>query len=328
MMRRFSEMNQSRVGLVGVTIVAVLVAACLTFSKVQRVFTGSDFTARFAESGGLQNGDDVRLAGLKVGQVLSVGLDGNAVKVDFEASQINLGDRSRAAIKTANALGRKYVAVYPKGQGDVNNIPLARTDSGYSVTQALGSLTEETGRLDVHGIADSAASLSKVLGRSPTEFRSALKGVSALSRTISARDQELATLLARTSSISGVLAHRNREIIRILGNGSLLFQELDRRRAVIAQLLGNVEFATHELNGFVADNHASLRPSLRQLNKVAKLLAHYRTTIEYALNNLGSFVSGLGEAVGSGPFFQAYLQNVTAPTTLAPVLSNILGKSR
>jgi len=319
----FKELDQARLGLVGVLVTALILAVALNVSRVRSVFEDTVCSADFAESGGLLPGDDVRVSGLKVGQVKSVELDGNQVIVTFVASDLTLGDRSSAAIKSANALGRKYLAITPDGDGKTTRIPRSRTNSGYSVSAALGDLAATTGELDTSRIAQSISSLSTVLDQTPTEFRSALSGVSALSRTISSRDEALGKLLEKASGLSGVLADRNQEIAAIMRYGSLLFQELYARRQAVSELLTSTSSAADQLAGFVADNKKTFGPALTQLRQVARLLRDYRSTLEYSVENLASYASGLGEAVGSGPFFQAYVQNITEPTSLVPGLSGI-----
>jgi phospholipid/cholesterol/gamma-HCH transport system substrate-binding protein len=318
------ERNQFQVGVIGLVVVIALIAAAINFDKLRSLLDDTSYEAELAETGGLQKGDDIRVSGVKVGAVESVDLAEDHVVVGFAAHGLHIGGKTTATVKSDNALGRKFLAINPGGEGDEKVIPLDRTDSGYAVTTALGDLTSATSRIDVHQMSASFDALSEVLERTPNEFRSTLTGVSALSRTISSRDAELRELFRHASSLSSVLAQRNEEITSILGNGSLLFAELERRREVIGSLLKNVVATTDQLRGFVAENKSSLHHALSELKGVATLLKKYRGTIEYALTNLNAFVSGLGEAVGSGPFFQAYVQNMTAPTSLAPILSGIV----
>lgn len=325
--RKLSERDQRRVGLVGLMVTALLVAGALSVSSVSAALTTTDFTADLAETGGLQEGDDVRVSGLKVGEVTDVGLAGDHVAVDFTADVV-LGDRSTAVVKSDNALGRKYLAIVPAGRGEADHIPVERTDPGYAVTTALGDLATSTGDLDVAQMSKAFDSLSNVLGQTPEEFRSALEGVSALSTAISTRDEELGALLKRTSSLSKVLADRSVEITSIFANGSLLLQELALRRQIVRQMLIDVRAMSVQLQGLVRENAGTLPTALREIKTLAGTLKDYRYTLDYALTNLGPYISGLGEAVGSGPFFQAYVQNITAPTTLVPVLSDIMDGKR
>jgi phospholipid/cholesterol/gamma-HCH transport system substrate-binding protein len=314
--KAFSEMNLGKIGVFGLVLTTVVMALALNIGKVKAIVQNATYTADFSEAGGLRGGDDVRVAGLKVGKVNSVELAGNHVKVTFGLSGVPLGDSSRAAVKSDNALGSKFLSIEPEGSGRIKHIPLDRTAPGIAVNQELGRLTTRTSEIDAQQLAKSFESVSAVLRETPTEFRSALKGVGALSKTLSARDTQLQTLLQKASSVSGVLADRNREITSILGDGSQLFSELALRRQVLGQLLRNVQTATTQLTGLARDNKNSLKPALTQLRTTARLLTHYRGTLDLALKDMAVYVRSLGESVSAGPFFQAYLANLASPEDL------------
>lgn len=312
----FSEMDQGRIGLVGLLLTIALLAGALNIGKVLSLVGNATYTADLAEAGGLRSGDEVRVAGIKVGKVNGVELKGDHVEVTFGLEDIDLGDRTRALVKSDNALGSKFLAIEPAGDGDTEHIPMERTDAGFAVNEELGELTTATSEIDEDELAESFESVSAVLNATPTEFRSALEGVGALSKTLSSRDTELAALLEKASNVSSILAKRNKDITAILGDGSQLFQELASRREVLGNLLRNVQRATTQLNGLVADNKTSLKPALTELRNTAKLLTEYRKTLAFALKSTGSYIRSLGESVAGGPFFQAYVANVGSPEDL------------
>jgi phospholipid/cholesterol/gamma-HCH transport system substrate-binding protein len=291
-------------------VVALLVGVSLNLARLQEVFGQEQRQAAFAESGGLRSGDDVRVNGVKVGRVKEVRLGTTSVEVTFTTNGISLGDRTTAAVKSANALGRKFLAITPQGAGDHGRIPVGRTDAGLSVNEVLGDLTATSGQLDVEQLARSFESVATVMKQTPEEFRDALDGVSRLSEVIANRDAELTALLKAASNVSGVLAERNNEITTIMSRGSQFLDELQMRRAVVTALLRNVRGAARELQGLAEDNRQTLTPALTQLREASRILADNRDSIEFAVQNLGGFVRALGEAVGSGPFFMAYLQNL------------------
>lgn len=314
--RSFREMDQGLIGILGLVLTLALLAGALNIGKIMTILGQSTYTAELSEAGGLRNGDDVRIAGLKVGSVKDIQLTEDHVAVTFHLADADLGDETRATVKADNALGSKFLAVEPAGSGSSTRIPLQRTDAGLSVNEELGTLTRRVGEIDASRLAQAMESVSAVLAESPDEFKAALTGVSALSRTLSSRDQELATVLEKASDVSKLLADRNSEVTSILSDGSLLFAELEQRREILGRLLTNVGRATGQLQGLVKDNKTSLKPAMQQLRKTAKLLTVYRGTLDFALKNLGGYVRSLGESVAGGPFFQAYVANLASPEDL------------
>lgn len=323
MSRRFSEMNQVRLGFAGLVACALVVGLSFNVGAIRAAMFGTDYEAVFAESGGLKKGDDVRVAGLTVGSVRSVGIEGTAVVVDFTVEDLELGDRSTAAIKSDNALGRKFVQIVPGGDGRTETIPLERTTAPYGVTEALGDLSATTAELDVDQLEKSLSSLSSMFAETPEELRDAVRGVGRLSESISSRDTELAQLFEKAESVTGVLADRNIELTRLMGDGALFFEEITARRQVIHDLLVNARAVARELDALVEDNEDTIGATLDELAGVIAVLDKNEENLEYAVQNLGGFIRSLGEAVGGGPFFYAYLQNL-APVDMAPVIADLL----
>lgn len=120
------------VALVGLLALALLAALAYNVERLPLVGGGTTYTADFSEAAGLGDGDEVRVAGVKVGQVTGVALDGAKVKVTFKVQDAWVGDRSTAAIAIKTLLGEKYLALDPLGsraQDPGARIPLTRTTS-------------------------------------------------------------------------------------------------------------------------------------------------------------------------------------------------------
>ncbi|MEU1983844.1 MCE family protein [Nocardia sp. NPDC019395] len=313
--------EQSRavtIGIVGLVLAVAVALSALQFERLPFIRGGATFTAYFADAGGLVTGDDVEVAGVKSGKVEDVSLDGAQVLVRFSLTEsIVLGDKTSAAIKTNTVLGRKSLSVTPDGPGALkvtDTIPLTRTTSPYSLNEALGDLAGTVGDLDLPKVNQTLDELSAAFADTPAPLRSALDGVTALSRTINARDQALSDLLARAQNVTKILSDRADSINALLVDGNQLLGELDRRRTAISQMIVYVNSLAQQLSGLVHDNEAQLKPALDKLNSVLDLLQRNRDNITGALDGLGPFAAALGEQVGSGPYFNAYVVNASSET--------------
>ncbi|MFI5715329.1 MCE family protein [Nocardia sp. NPDC051750] len=313
--------EQSRavtIGIVGLVLAVAVALTALQFERLPFIRGGAVYTAYFADAGGLVTGDDVEVAGVKSGRVEDVSLDGAQVLVRFSVDDsIALGDKTSAAIKTNTVLGRKSLAVTPDGDGTLTvteTIPLTRTTSPYSLNEALGDLGQTVQDLDLPKVNQTLDELSAAFADTPAPLRSALDGVTALSRTINARDQALSDLLTRAQNVTKILADRADSINALLVDGNQLLGELDRRRTAISQMIVYVNSLAQQLSGLVHDNEAQLKPALDKLNSVLDLLERNRDNITDALDGLGPFAAALGEQVGSGPYFNAYVVNASSET--------------
>src|SRR3954465_5105454 len=114
----FRERNPVIIGAISIVVLLVLRAAAFKANDLPLIGGGDTYYAAFSESGGLKVNDEVRIAGVRVGKVESVGLEGNHVKVPFRiGSNSGFGKDTRAQIKVKTLLGAMYLALQPAGPG-------------------------------------------------------------------------------------------------------------------------------------------------------------------------------------------------------------------
>src|SRR5258708_7384374 len=100
-MTSFATRHRVLTGAISIAVIVGIALAALNYEKLPFINSGKHYSAIFAEAGGLRSGAAVQVAGYRVGEVTSVELDGAQVLVSFTAANdIDLGDRSEAAIKT------------------------------------------------------------------------------------------------------------------------------------------------------------------------------------------------------------------------------------
>lgn len=321
--------NVVRIGVAGMAVLTGLALLALNSGTVIRYFTTTTYHADFPEAGGLATGDTVRIAGLVMGTVDGVSLQGSHVDVTFSVRHGgHLGTATGAAIRTATVLGTRYLALLPGGPGTLPagaTIPLSRTQSPYNLTEILSTLTTRAGAINTGQLARSFDTISSALATAPPELRATLRGVRALSETIASRDAALSRLLSGASSVTGVLAARSQQIGTLITDGNALLNTLYQRRAEIRLLLVNVTAVVDQLKGLSLDNQRQLGPALAQLQGVLNVLNANASNITATIAGLQRYSGGLGEVVGGGPWFYAYVQNIV-PANLAPFVPRLLGK--
>ena len=124
-----AERNRMVVGAVGILVVIAAVIAAFSYDKLPFIKGTSDYSAYFAEAGGIKPGSDVRVSGMSVGRVADIRLEGTKVLVDFTVRDgVDLGDRTEAAIKTETVLGTKMLELTPRGDGELTRNHPARAD--------------------------------------------------------------------------------------------------------------------------------------------------------------------------------------------------------
>lgn len=316
-MRR--ERNQVAVGAIFLVVLLTGVCAAFFAEDLPIIGGGTRYTAVFAESAGLKPDDEVRIAGVKAGEVSEVSLRGDRVEVGFRVDDAWVGDRSSVSIEIKTLLGEKYVALQPEGdreQDPDRTIGRDRTRSPFDVTDALQQLTRTADRLDTGQLARSFEVISETFKNTPPHLRGALNGLSELSKTISSRDAELARLLSDADRISGVAADRSAQVQQLFADGNLLLGELQFRKNAVDRLLAGTEDLATQLRGVVADNEQQLRPALAQLQGVTELLRRNQDNISRGLREMAPFIRVFNNTISNGRWFDGYLCGLIPPTSL------------
>ncbi|MER5870212.1 MCE family protein [Streptomyces sp. NPDC002044] len=305
--------NPVALAAVGLVVLALLAALAYHADRLPFVGTGTTYSADFTEAAGLGTGDEVRIAGVKVGSVTGVALDGPKVKVTFEAGDAWIGDRSTAAIAIKTLLGDKYLALDPLGAGRQDprsRIPLARTTSPYDVTQAFQDLSGTVDAIDTKQLAESFETISDTFRNSPPNVRSAATGLSELSKSVSSRDAQLTRLLQGSRTFTKTLEGKKSSFETLLEDGGSLLGELKQRRDAIRALLKGSRDLGTQLSGIVDDNDRQLGPTLKALSRVTKVLEENSSQLDKTLALVGPYYRLVGNTLGSGHWFDSYLCGV------------------
>ncbi|MEE1927047.1 MCE family protein [Streptomyces sp. TRM 70351] len=301
--------RRRRPALAGVTGLLLCTLAGLVAYNADAFAGGTTYTAEFTDSAGLNAGDEVRVAGVRVGEVDGVTLDRARVKVTFTVSGTWVGDASTVGIGIKTLLGAKYLVLDPLGSREQDpgaRIPLARTTSPYDVMQAFTDLGDTVGELDTGKIADSFDTLADTFKDTPPDVRDAVTGLSDLSRTIADRDTELAELFTGSSAITQTLDDQSARFESLLEDGNLLLGEIRKRRNAIRALLTGTRDLGEQLSGMVADNERQLGPTLRSLERVTTVLEENQEHLGDTLEAAAPYYRLLGNTAGNGRWLDSY----------------------
>lgn len=313
--KSFSSRNPTPIGAIGLVFILVLLVAAFNASKLPLIGGGTEYTALFTDSANLKAGDDVRIGGVKVGDVQGVAIDTDKrlVKVTFTVKNGWVGNESEVDIKLKTLLGAKYLSIDSTGtKAQDPHKTMTKTRSPYDVYPAFTALTKTVENINTTDLTAAFKTLADDFQGTPESVRPVVTGLARLSTTIASRDAELRTLLQRANQVTGVLADRDQELQRLLTDGNLLLNELNARRDAIHSLLLNTSILSVQLRGLVADNQKTIGPLLDNLDKVLKLLQKNQDSLDRGLALLGPFYRVFNNVVGNGRWFDNYIQNLSA----------------
>ena len=312
-----SDSKILRMGVISLALLLLVMAASFNLQKLPG-FRGTIYHAELSDASGLRVGSEVQVAGVRVGRVSKLRIGPQRVIADFDVKNATLGTSTRASVEVKSLLGEKFLNITSKGGGSLSGgatIPLERTDVNFDIVGTLGELTTQTEDTNKANLTKALDSLAEVVDASAPEVRSSFSGLSRLSTTIASRDQEIEGLLKRSRNVTQLLDERKGDLVVLMKKADLIFQELQDRKQTIHELLVNANQLAVQLEGVVKDNRQQLRPTLDKLQNVLTFLHAREDQIETLLHNYGPYVNILGNIVGTGPWFDAYVPNITGVFT-------------
>lgn len=307
-------------GLKGILILLLVVGVGQSFTSVPMLFATPVYFAQFTDTGGLNTGDKVRIAGVDVGRVQTIDIEGDKVTMGFTLGGQQIGTDSRAAIRTDTILGKKNLQIEPRGTKTLSAngmLPVGQTTTPYQIYDAFFDVTEAAQGWDTKTVKTALNTLSDTIDQTAPHLTDALQGLEQFSDVIGKRDEQIEQLLGNANKIAKVLGDRSGQVNALLVNAQQLLAAINERGYAITVLLDNVSSFSAQVQGVIDDN-PNLNRVLEQLREVSDILIAKKAELVDGLTNVKSAVVGLGEVVSSGPYFKTLLVNLVPYQILQP----------
>jgi phospholipid/cholesterol/gamma-HCH transport system substrate-binding protein len=305
------KMSTRAIGLVTIAVCALLLTAAFRLSTLSALFSGGGETlhAEFTDVAGIAPGDPVRIAGIVVGTVEAVHVEEDHALVDLTVdTDVVLGDRTTAALSLDTLLGQSSLVLVPDGTGELEDgatIPLTRTTTPFSVTDALLGTGDELTPIDTAGLTKAIRTVSAAIDPAADEVRSAATGLSSLSRAVARRENEVRTLFRQTREIATTLAGRTTDLVTLIDNSDLIAQTLVQRQQVIESLLRTTGSLARAIEEVIRDNEEQITPGLTDLQAVLGVLKENQADLDESIRLLAPYLRYFLNLTGNGRWFDA-----------------------
>src|ERR1700738_4216052 len=319
-MRTLQPANRVRIGLLGMTVLVLIVAVGQSFTSAPMLFATPSYFGQFTDTGQLNKGDKVRITGVEVGKVEGLKIDGDHVVIKFSLGSNTIGTESRLAIKTDTVLGKKVLEIEPRGTTTLRPngvLPLGQSTTPYQIYDAAFDVTKAAAGWNIDTVKQSLNVLSQTISQTYSHLSPALDGLAKFSDSIGKRDEAITHLLAQANKVASVLGDRSEQINRLLVNAKTLLAAFNERGRAIDALLGNISSFSAQVQNFVNDN-PNLNTVLEQLRSISDVLVARKEDLAQSLKYVGQFAASLGETVASGPYFKIVLSNLLPYWILQP----------
>lgn len=330
-MRSFRERSPVLVGIV--SIVAVTLAIGFAFSINRFPFLRGVYTisADLEDAAGVVSGNEVRLAGVKVGRVTGIELTVEAARIDMEiANDVELPRDTRLEVKLKTLLGQKFIDLQVPGPltagarpaaGELENgdvIPLSQTQIPFDIYQAATQGTEVLEAIDKDALRDLLDTLAGTFGASADELRRALVGLDDVGRVLGPKGRAISRLLRNLRTVTKTLGDGGSDLEGILDNAADVLGVLAEQRQSISSLLAATNDLGANLGTLIQVAEGSISTGFSDLDSLLTTATTQLDAIERALQELGISQELFAAPGGFGRFLEANACAVTTADTCVP----------
>ncbi len=200
------------------------VCAILLFTALRNPVSGpvTRYTATFTDVSGLDAGNDVRIAGVQVGKVEAIRLDGRAAKVDFTALNSHPVYRSTvAAVRFQSLLGQRYLELIQSGTEGERlvagaTIPIGQTIPSFDITKLFNGFRPVFATLDPAQLNQFGENLLRLIQGDDSGIGPVLRDLDAISKFAVNRQAAITVLIRNLGEISADLGGKSKQLFHLI----------------------------------------------------------------------------------------------------------------
>lgn len=276
----------------------------------------NDYTARFSDATLLLPGDDVRIAGVRVGQVEDVSIvDRKQAEVKFSvASGRKLPSGVTAQIKFRNLVGQRYVAL---GQGvskDPNailapggNIPIERTKPALDLTELFNGFKPLFRALNPTDVNKLSYELIQVLQGEGGTVESLLAHTATLTTAIADKDKVIGELISNLNGVLDTVNARGTQLSDLIATLQQLVSGLAQDRKPIGDAIDALGGLATTTSGLLDQARAPLKQDIANLGVLTDKLNGHEKEVEHFIQFLPVKAATLTRTVSYGSWFNFFL---------------------
>jgi phospholipid/cholesterol/gamma-HCH transport system substrate-binding protein len=297
--------------------VLVVLIGNLTFEKSR------EYKAIFSDVTGVVKGDDIRVAGVKVGSVKKVEIvDRTHARITFSVRDATAVTRSSTAtIRYRNLVGQRYIAV-TQGVGDTtrlpedSTIPMSRTQPALDLTTLFNGFKPLFAALTPADVNKLSYELIQVFQGEGGNLEGLLRSTGSVTQTLADRDQLIGDVIDNLNVVLETIGNRDQQLSNLIVQLRSFVSGLAQDKDAILNSLDSVSALTRETADITTGIRPGLVSSIKELRQVATNLNKGRTEIDRALQILPIKLEKIGRTAIYGSFFNFYMCEFKAKVVL------------
>jgi phospholipid/cholesterol/gamma-HCH transport system substrate-binding protein len=326
--RSFRDRNPYAVGLISVLVIGAITGMAFLVGLLHLLEDTYEMEGTFTDAAGLRGGDEVKLAGVKVGRVTKIDADRERglVKVEWVVNTgVDIMDGAGADIALETLLGSKFIRITnsTKGEELMADLPreervipyedcdgdrcVPRTTTAVDVFDLTRDATNRIEETDNERLNQLINQLAQVTDGKRATITDLINGVDQVSRAINAREGQLDSLLDEADTLAANLAAKDETLVRLIDSSRVVLDYLVDRRDELALALGAGSDAVRSLSVLIDTNAAQLDAILDDLDPALETVDRHLPDLNRALAVAGPAFYNQSLSGTHGPWQDIYV---------------------
>ncbi len=312
---------------IGVTVVAfALLATTITNARFGEK---SDYAAVFTDVTGLMKGDDVRIAGVRVGEITAIELAGESQEergqalVHFRVDRtVVLTEGTTALIRYRNLIGQRYLSLAQE-QGSASRlavgstIPVDRTKPALDLTALFNGFKPLFAALNPEDVNQLAFEIITVLQGEGGTIEHLLASTASLTSTLADKDEVIGRTIDNLNVVLGTVADRSQQLDELLLQLQRFVSGLAEDREAIGASLTHIADLGESTAGLLEQARPPIKDDVAALGDLSTNLDDERDTVDQFLNTWPGKIEEITRTATFGSWFNFYVCDFTGQVELA-----------
>jgi phospholipid/cholesterol/gamma-HCH transport system substrate-binding protein len=284
------------------------------------------YRAVFNDVTGLLPGNEVRIAGVRVGSVKGLDLvDRKFAQVEFDLDDgRRIPQSSVIQLRYRNLVGERYLAIV-EGPGTADElepggtIPLAQTRDALDLTILFNGFRPLFQALDPTSVNKVAFELIKTLQGEGGTIESLMQRTASLTNTLADRDAVIGRVITNLGTVLATVDDKSTELNQLVSQLQRMAAGFAEDRKAIGESLAGIADLTDATASLLVDTREPLRQDIAELNALAKTLDDNKATIDGVLERLPTKLDRIIGTATYGSWFNFYLCGFDGRAVLGPL---------
>ncbi len=282
------------------------------------------YKADFTDAQGLNVGDDVRVAGVRVGTVSSISIvRHNIAEVTFTVQKSRpLPDSAEIKMRYRNLVGQRYLDV-SQGAGNSTKlqdpnvaIPTSRTTPPVDLTLLFAGFKPLFQGLDADQINKLSGAIIETLQGEGGGLQSLFNVVADLTNSLANRDKLIGDVIDNLNSVLDTIGQRDTELSNLIIQLQGLISGLAHDRYTIGNAIGGINKLATNTSNLLTQARAPLARDVKDITGLVGVLNDNSGTLQFVINELPATIGPLIRTASYGSWFNFYLCSTSGTITL------------